>query len=57
MDESMFKTLFFSAALLLTGCTASDFISATGEILNAKDSHDKNMRSEKIKAANKAAGY
>lgn len=53
----MLKAAFFSTALLLTGCTASDFISATGEILNAKDSHDKNMRNERIKAANKAAGY
>lgn len=57
MDGSMLKAVFFSTALLLTGCTASDFISATGEILNAKDSHDKNMRNERIKAANKAAGY
>ncbi|MBU4684455.1 MULTISPECIES: hypothetical protein [Cedecea] len=53
----MIRAILLSASFMLAGCTASDFISATGEILNAKDGYDKNMRNEKIKAANKAAGY
>ena len=41
----------------LSSCTASDWVDAAGGIMQAKDQHEKDPRSNRIKAANKAAGY
>jgi hypothetical protein len=44
-------------SLTLSGCTASDWIDAAGGIMQATDQNEKDARSKRIKAANKAAGY
>lgn len=48
-------------ALLLSatvsGCTAGDWVDAAGGLMQATDKYEKDARSERIKAANKAAGY
>ncbi|KFC82427.1 hypothetical protein [Buttiauxella agrestis] len=43
--------------VVLSGCTANDWVDAAGGIMQAKDSHEKESRNKRIKAANKAAGY
>lgn len=44
-----------TAILLLTACTASDWISAAGGIAEARDGYKKQQTMDKIRAANKAA--
>lgn len=41
----------------LSGCSASSWINAAGEIMQGKDKYEKDARGKRIKAANKAAGY
>lgn len=53
----MLKTALLSAIFILSGCTASDWISAAGGIMQAKDDHNRSTMDSRIKAANKAAGY
>ncbi|MDU3157651.1 hypothetical protein [Hafnia alvei] len=54
---TMLKTTLLSAIFILSGCTASDWISAAGGIMQAKDDHNRSTMDSRIKAANKAAGY
>ncbi|BDH46009.1 hypothetical protein TUM12370_20530 [Salmonella enterica subsp. enterica serovar Choleraesuis] len=41
----------------LSGCTASDWLDAASGIMQAQDNQAKDARNNRIKAANKAAGY
>lgn len=41
----------------LSGCTATDWIDAAGGIMQGKDKYEKDARSKRIKAANKASGH
>lgn len=41
----------------LSGCTAGDWINAAGGIMQATDKNQKDARTKRINAANKAAGY
>lgn len=52
----MLKTTLLSA-ILSYQVTASDWISAAGGIMQAKDDHNRSTMDSRIKAANKAAGY
>jgi hypothetical protein len=52
--KSIYGVVF---SLMLTGCTASDWIDAAGGMMQAADQHEKDARNNRIKAANKAAGY
>ncbi|WP_447870670.1 hypothetical protein [Serratia fonticola] len=45
------------SASLVSGCTANSWISGAGSVLQAKDKYEKDTRTKRIKAANKAAGY
>lgn len=47
--------MFFVASV--SGCSVGDWVGIAGEVMNATDHNEKNARSERIKAANKAAGY
>ncbi|GEC65851.1 hypothetical protein RTE01_04860 [Raoultella terrigena] len=44
-------------SMTLSGCTAGDWIDAAGGIMQATDQQQKDDRTKRIKAANKAAGY
>ncbi|HEE0119792.1 MULTISPECIES: hypothetical protein [Citrobacter] len=44
-------------SVTLSGCTASDWIDAAGGIIQATDKNQKDARTKRINAANKAAGY
>lgn len=44
-------------SMVLSGCTASDWMDAASGIMQAKDKQEKNARNQRIKSANKAAGY
>lgn len=44
-------------SMMLSGCTASDWIDAAGGIMQATDKNQKDARTKRINAANKAAGY
>ncbi|MBA8063950.1 hypothetical protein HV077_16470 [Citrobacter freundii] len=44
-------------SVTLSGCTASDWIDAAGGIMQATDKNQKDARTKRINAANKAAGY
>lgn len=44
-------------SVTLSGCTASDWIDAAGGIMEATDKNQKDARTKRINAANKAAGY
>ncbi|WP_196296627.1 hypothetical protein [Hafnia alvei] len=44
-------------SMVLSGCTANDWVNAAGGIMQAKDKQEKDTRNKRIKAANKAAGY
>lgn len=44
-------------SMVLPGCTASDWVDAASGIMQATDKHEKDARDDRIKAANKAAGY
>ncbi|KAI3490610.1 hypothetical protein L1887_44771 [Cichorium endivia] len=39
------------------GCTANDWVDAASGIMQAKDNQEKDARNQRIKSANKAAGY
>ncbi|MEW7311238.1 hypothetical protein AB1E22_21740 [Buttiauxella gaviniae] len=52
------KSIFaLMLSLILSGCTASDWVEAAGGIMQATDKNQKDARDNRIKAANKAAGY
>lgn len=44
-------------SLGLSGCTTNDWVDAANGIMQAKDKQEKDARNERIKSANKAAGY
>jgi hypothetical protein len=44
-------------SMVLSGCTANDWIDAASGIMQANDQHDKDSRNQRIKDANRAAGY
>ncbi|HGY3717368.1 TPA: hypothetical protein ACNVDX_003033 [Citrobacter gillenii] len=44
-------------SMMLSGCTATDWIDAAGGIMQATDKNQKDARTKRINAANKAAGY
>lgn len=44
-------------SMMLSGCTATDWIDAAGGIMQATDKNQKDSRTKRINAANKAAGY
>lgn len=44
-------------SMVLSGCTANDWIDAASGIMQANDQHEKDSRNQRIKDANKAAGY
>ena len=51
------NALLLLSITLFTGCTANSWIDAVGRVLEEKDKYEKDSRSKRIKAANKAAGY
>ena len=44
-------------SMVLSGCTANDWVDAASGIMQAKDQQDKDARNKRIKEANRAAGY
>ena len=44
-------------SMVLSGCTANDWVDAASGIMQAKDQQEKDARNQRIKSANKAAGY
>lgn len=53
----MKKIIFLIVLCFLSGCSSADWINAAGSIMQAKDKNDKEIMKERIKSANKAAGY
>lgn len=47
--------MLFSNAAVISGCTTTDWINLAGETMKSRDSYDKKVMSERLKAANKAA--
>ncbi|MGS2693409.1 MULTISPECIES: hypothetical protein [Citrobacter] len=44
-------------SMVLSGCTANDWVDAASGIMQAKDQHNKDARNNRIKEANRAAGH
>ncbi|BEK72520.1 hypothetical protein [Enterobacter asburiae] len=58
MKLSFFKNApLLLSIMLFSGCTTNSWINAVGSVLEGKDKYEKDSRSKRIKAANKAAGY
>ena len=57
MKLHFLKNALLLSITLFTGCTANSWIDAVGSVLEEKDKYEKDSRSKRIKAANKAAGY
>jgi hypothetical protein len=55
MKPAVIFASIFTSAILLTGCTATDWVHAAGGIMGAKDDYDKKARNDRIKRANAAA--
>jgi hypothetical protein len=55
MKTAVIFASIFTSAILLTGCTATDWVHAAGGIMGAKDDYDKKARNDRIKRANAAA--
>lgn len=55
MKNAVIFASIFTSAIMLTGCTATDWVHATGGIMGAKDDYDKKARNDRIKRANAAA--
>jgi hypothetical protein len=55
MKTAVIFASIFTSAILLTGCTATDWVYAAGGIMGAKDDYDKKARNDRIKRANAAA--
>lgn len=55
MKNAVIFASIFTSAILLTGCTATDWVHAAGGIMGAKDDYDKKARNDRIKRANAAA--
>jgi hypothetical protein len=45
----------FTSAVLISGCTATDWVHAAGGIMGAKDDYDRKARTDRLKKANAAA--
>lgn len=43
--------------MVLSGCTANDWVNAASGIMQAKDKQEKDTRNKRIKAANKTTSY
>jgi|CXWL01.2.fsa_nt_gi hypothetical protein len=55
MKSILVFTSVFTAAVLMSGCTATDWVHAAGGIMGAKDDYDRKARSDRLKRANAAA--
>jgi hypothetical protein len=55
MKTAVIFASIFTSAILLTGCTATDWVHAAGGIMGAKDDYNKKARNDRIKRANAAA--
>jgi hypothetical protein len=55
MKTAVIFASIFTSAIMLTGCTATDWVHAAGGIMGAKDDYDKKARNDRIKRANAAA--
>lgn len=55
MKNALVFASLFTSTILLSGCTATDWVHAAGGILGAKDDYDKKARNDRLKRANAAA--
>ena len=55
MKNAFIFASLFTSAVLISGCTATDWVHAAGGIMGAKDDYDKKARNDRIKRANAAA--
>ncbi|KAE9639041.1 hypothetical protein [Pseudomonas sp. PB106] len=55
MKSVLVFTSVFTTAVLLSGCTATDWVHAAGGIMSAKDDYQKKARNDRLKRANAAA--
>jgi hypothetical protein len=55
MKNALVFASILTSTVLISGCTATDWVHAAGGIMGAKDDYDKKARSDRLKRANAAA--
>ena len=55
MKNALLFASILTSTVLISGCTATDWVHAAGGIMGAKDDYDKKARNDRLKRANAAA--